>query len=40
MEENQHDESFRDSISTIDAKGKRVFIFPKKPFGRFYDKRK
>ncbi len=40
MEEKHHDESFRDSISTIDAKGKRVFIFPKKPFGRFYDKRK
>ena len=40
MEEKHHDESFRDSISTIDAKGIRVFIFPKKPSGPFYDKRK
>lgn len=34
------DESFRDSISTIDKEGKRAFIFPKKPKGPFYDKRK
>ncbi len=40
METNLPDESFRDSISTIDAKGKRVFIHPKKPSGPFYDKRK
>jgi len=27
---------FRDSISTIDEKGKRSWIYPKKPKGRFY----
>jgi cytochrome c oxidase accessory protein FixG len=40
MDPNSHDESFRDTISTIDEKGKRAFIFPKIPKGRFYDKRK
>ncbi|NNT71710.1 cytochrome c oxidase accessory protein CcoG [Flavobacterium sp. IMCC34852] len=34
------DESFRDSIATIDEKGKRAFIYPKKPSGPFFDKRK
>ncbi len=34
------DESFRDSISTINEEGNRNFIFPKKPVGKFYDKRK
>ena len=34
------DEAFRDSIGTIDEKGKRKFIFPKKPKGKFYDYRK
>ncbi|WP_396169505.1 cytochrome c oxidase accessory protein CcoG [Flavobacterium sp.] len=34
------DEAFRDTIATIDAEGKRRFIFPKKPSGRFYDYRK
>jgi cytochrome c oxidase accessory protein FixG len=32
--------SFRDSISTVDKRGKRIWIFPKKPFGKFYNKRK
>lgn len=27
------DESFRDSISTVDKDGKRIWIFPKRPFG-------
>jgi len=40
MATNLPDESFRDSISTIDDKGKRVFIHPKKPSGPLYDKRK
>lgn len=35
----EHD-SFRDSLATVDKKGKRVWIFPKKPFGKFYNKRK
>lgn len=34
------DESFRDSIGTISEDGKRVWMFPKKPSGRYYDKRK
>lgn len=34
------DEGFRDSIGTIDEEGKRKFIFPKKPKGKFYDYRK
>ncbi|HRZ30722.1 MAG TPA: cytochrome c oxidase accessory protein CcoG [Flavobacterium sp.] len=37
---NIKDDSFRDSISTIDKEGKRSYIFPKKPKGPFYDKRK
>jgi len=32
-------ERFRDSIGTIDESGKRNFIFPKKPKGRFYNYR-
>ncbi|VXB87027.1 Cytochrome c oxidase accessory protein CcoG [Flavobacterium sp. 9AF] len=37
---NLPDESFRDSIATINEEGKRNFIFPKKPSGKYYDKRK
>ena len=37
---NLPDETFRDSIGTIDEKGQRKFIFPKKPSGKFYDYRK
>jgi len=33
-------EVFRDSIATIDEEGKRSWIFPKKPSGPFYEKRK
>ncbi|MBL7929343.1 MAG: 4Fe-4S binding protein, partial [Bacteroidia bacterium] len=36
IEEFYRDESFRDSIATIDEKGKRKWIYPKKPKGRFY----
>ena len=32
-------EIFRDSIATIDKEGKRNFIFPKKPKGKFYNYR-
>lgn len=35
-----NEESFRDSISTINKDGKRVWINPKIPKGKFYDKRK
>ena len=31
--------SFRDSLSTVDAQGKRVWVYPKKPQGKFYDAR-
>lgn len=34
------DENFRDSIGTINEEGKRAWIFPKKPDGRFYEYRK
>lgn len=33
-------EIFRDSIATIDEKGKRAWVFPKKPSGSFYKYRK
>ena len=32
----QTKEAFRDSIGTIDERGKRSWIFPKKPSGKFY----
>ena len=34
------DDSFRDSIGTIDKEGKRAWVYPKKPEGKYYDKRK
>lgn len=37
---NLPDESFRDTIATIDKEGKRAWIFPKIPKGKLYDKRK
>lgn len=33
------DESFRDSIGTVTQKGDRIWVFPKKPSGRFYNAR-
>lgn len=36
----QEQENFRDSIGTISKEGKRVWIYPKKPSGRYYDYRK
>jgi len=33
------DQSFRDSIATVDDEGKRNFIFPKKPKGKLYNYR-
>ena len=38
--ETPENEIFRDSISTIDKEGKRAWVFPKKPKGKYYDKRK
>ena len=37
---NLPDDSFRDSISTISEDGKRNYVFPKKPSGPYYEKRK
>lgn len=34
------EENFRDSIGTINAEGKRAWVYPKKPSGRFYEYRK
>ncbi len=33
-------EEFRDSIGTVDESGKRKWIYPRKPKGRYYDRRK
>lgn len=40
MSSNGKSEAFRDSLSTIDDKGKRVWIYPKKPSGKLYNWRK
>ncbi len=32
-------EAFRDTIATVDSEGKRVWMYPKKPKGRFYNAR-
>jgi cytochrome c oxidase accessory protein FixG len=33
------DESFRDSIATVDKRGKRIWIYPKKVSGRYFNRR-
>ena len=38
--EKEKNEKFRDSIGTIDAEGKRAWVFPKMPKGIFYKYRK
>lgn len=35
----QRFDQFRDKISTVDEKGKRVWIFPKKQFGKYFNRR-
>jgi cytochrome c oxidase accessory protein FixG len=35
----QFDEDFRDSIGTVDAQGKRIWVYAKKPRGAFHTKR-
>ncbi|MBX7125591.1 MAG: hypothetical protein K1X47_07850 [Cyclobacteriaceae bacterium] len=30
-----YDDEFRDTLTTVDAKGKRVWLYPKKPSGKF-----
>ena len=39
MELDNKNESFRDSIATIDKQGKRAWIFPKKPSGKLFNLR-
>lgn len=39
MQKSEH-ESFRDSIGTVTKEGKRAWVFPKKPSGKFYEYRK
>jgi len=39
MENDKMEESFRDSIATIDKEGNRAWIFPKKPSGRLFNLR-
>ncbi|MEN7546405.1 cytochrome c oxidase accessory protein CcoG [Rapidithrix thailandica] len=36
----KYQENFRDAISTVDTSGKRVWVYPKKPGGRYYTWRK
>ncbi|RMI24917.1 MAG: cytochrome c oxidase accessory protein CcoG, partial [Calditrichaeota bacterium] len=39
VDQKPQNESFRDHISTVDESGKRIWIYPKKPRGRFYTAR-
>lgn len=32
----EYDDEFRDTIATVDSQGKRVWIYPKKPSGRYH----
>ncbi|TYB77152.1 cytochrome c oxidase accessory protein CcoG [Bizionia myxarmorum] len=38
--ETPENESFRDTIGTLDDQGKRAWVYPKKPSGRYYEWRK
>lgn len=40
IEQEQDKEEFRDSIGTIDKEGKRAWVYPKKPSGRYFRYRK
>ncbi len=35
----QYEEEFRDGISTVDAEGKRIWVYPKKPKGWYHNAR-
>ncbi len=39
MEEQGRFDEFRDSIATVDEKGKRVWVYPKKQFGKYFNRR-
>lgn len=36
----QDTEEYRDKVATVDDRGKRIWIYPKKPSGRYYNARK
>lgn len=38
-QERKADESFRDKLSTVDKDGKRIWVYPKKPSGRYHTAR-
>ena len=38
--ETENKDNFRDTIATIDTEGKRSWIFPKKPEGKYFNYRK
>lgn len=35
----EFEEQYRDHIATVDSKGKRIWMYPKKPKGKFYNRR-
>ncbi len=35
----KHESYFRDKLTTVDEQGKRVWLFPKKPKGKFFNRR-
>ncbi len=39
IEEIEKDQTFRDHLATVDEKGNRIWLYPKKPKGRFYNER-
>lgn len=39
MEANTTSQTFRDSLSTVDEKGKRIWVYPKKPKGKLHNLR-
>lgn len=38
-EEQEENDSFRDHLATVDDKGKRIWVYPKMPFGKYFNKR-
>ena len=40
LEHFEFEEEYRDKIATVDKSGKRVWIYPKEPKGKFYNYRK
>lgn len=38
-DEQERNDTFRDHLSTVDQKGKRIWLYPKKPIGKYFNKR-